>query len=315
MLTCLLTLMLTSILFTASQGQSTAGVFLLIEGGAYTFNFSAAPTACHSHHATMATVANMEEALRHGLETCKFGWVAEQVAVVPRLTASSKCGNGKTGLVKWNARPEQTFAVFCFTVTATPPTVTSSTTTPNASPLPSSTSALSPSPTSTTNAPPARMSHPVPISISSPPLPRHPSSSPSSSAHALPSHDITSSPSFISSTTALSHSSNQQTQRPTKAPLRAVWTALILGAVFLMATAAGVMCYYYKLKSGSCRSQAMQGDDVEAEMWKSGDSRTDLHREDNDHEEGEEEEERETKYSSDIMLCVNPQMRRNHALS
>ncbi|XP_077423240.1 lymphatic vessel endothelial hyaluronic receptor 1b isoform X2 [Vanacampus margaritifer] len=268
----------------------------------------------------MATAANVEGALRRGLETCKFGWVAEQVAVVPRLTASSKCGNGKTGLVKWNARPEQTFGVFCFTVTATPPTSTSSTTTPNAPPLPYSRSSLSP-PTSTTNAPPAWTSHPVPISISSPPLPRHPSSSPSSSAHALPSHVITSLPSSstsstpsTSSTTALAHSSNQQTQRPTKAPLRVVWTALIvLCAVFLMAMAAGVMCYYYKLKRRSCRSQAMQGDDVEAEMWKATDSRTDLHREDIDHE--EEENEGDTKYSSDIMLCVNPQMRRNNTLS
>ncbi|XP_019750274.1 lymphatic vessel endothelial hyaluronic receptor 1b isoform X1 [Hippocampus comes] len=317
MLTRLLTLTLTSTLLTASQGQSAAGVFLFIEGGAYTFNFTAAPAACHSRHATVATIANVEEALRHGLETCKFGWVAEQVAVVPRLTASSKCGNGKTGLVKWNARAEQAFGVFCFTATATPPTFTSSTTTAIAPSLPSSTSPPSYSQTTTTTTPPDWTSHQVPISTSSPALPRHASSS-FSSGDALPSHVITSSPtsSFSSSssfTSAPTHASNQQTQKPTEAPLKAVWMALIvLGIVFIMAAVAGALCYYYKLSNGPCRSQVLQGDDVEAEMWKPTNSRTALHREhdyhDEEEEEKEEEEEGDAKYSSDIMLCVNPSM-------
>ncbi|XP_061139934.1 lymphatic vessel endothelial hyaluronic receptor 1b [Syngnathus typhle] len=296
MLTCLLTLTLTSALLKVSKGQSAAGVFLLIEGGGYTFNFTAGLAACHSRHAAMATVANMEEALRHGLQTCKFGWVTEQVAVIPRLTASDKCGKGKTGLIRWNAGTDQAFAVFCFTATATTPTSNSSTTS-------------APSPTTT--------SHLVPISsTTSPSLTHHPSSSSASSAHALPYHVITSWPTSSSSrssfTSTPTHASNQQTQRPVKAPLRVVWMVfIVLGIVFLMVTVAGVSCYYYKLKSGSCRSQVLQGDDVEAEMWKPTDSRINLHRAHNDdvEEEDEDEEQSNTRFSSDIMLCVNPQMR------
>ncbi|XP_037110394.1 lymphatic vessel endothelial hyaluronic receptor 1b isoform X2 [Syngnathus acus] len=303
MLTCLLTLTLTSALLKVSKGQSAAGVFLLIEGGGYTFNFTAALAACHSRHATMATVANMEEALRHGLQTCKFGWVTEQVAVIPRLTASDRCGKGKTGLIRWNAGTDQAFAVFCINATATTPTSNSSTTS-----APSPTTAVKTSPTS----------HQVPISTTtSPSLTHHPSSSSlASSAHALPSHVITSWPTSSSSrssfTSTPTHASNQQTQRPVKAPLRVVWMVfIVLGIVFLMVTVAGVSCYYYKLKSGSCRSQVLQGDDVEAEMWKPTDSRTNLHRALNDYveEEDEDEEQSNTKFSSDIMLCVNPQMR------
>ncbi|XP_049578689.1 lymphatic vessel endothelial hyaluronic receptor 1b isoform X2 [Syngnathus scovelli] len=248
----------------------------------------------------MATVANVEEALRHGLQTCKFGWVTEQVAVIPRLTASNKCGNGKTGLIRWNARTDQAFAVFCVTPTATTPTSNSSSSTTSA-----------PSPTTA-----VKTSHLVPISTTtSPSLTHHPSSSSASSAHALPSHVVTSWPTSSSSrssfTSTPTHASNQQTQRPVKAPLRVVWMVfIVLGIVFLMVTVAEVSCYYYKLKSGSCRSQVLQGDDAEAEMWKPTDSRTNLHRAHDDvEEEDEDEEQRDTKFSSDIMLCVNPQMR------
>ncbi|XP_051916339.1 centrosomal protein of 290 kDa-like [Hippocampus zosterae] len=110
--------------------------------------------------------------------------------------------------------------------------------------------------------------------------------------HSLPSHVITSSPtsSFSSSssfTSAPTHASNQQTQKPAEAPLK-------------------------ERNSGPCRSQALQGDDVEAEIWKPTNSRTALHRQhdyhDDEQEEKDEEEEGDAKYSSDIMLCVNPSM-------
>ncbi|XP_057693140.1 lymphatic vessel endothelial hyaluronic receptor 1b isoform X3 [Corythoichthys intestinalis] len=310
----LLMLTIASSLVTASQGQSAAGVFLLMEYETYSFNFTAASTACHSHHGTMATAANVEEALRHGLETCKFGWVAEQVAVIPRRTVSSRCGNGKTGLVKWYARLDQAFGVFCFSATAAPQISTSVsatsttlfTTTPVIPPHPSSTAISSSSPATTTKVPLSWISHLAHISTSSTPLPYHASYSPSS-AHPLPSHVITSS--LSSSTSAQTYASNQQ--MPTKPPQKAFWAVLIiLGVAFLMVTVTGVLCYYYRLKNEPFRSRALQGDDVEAEMWKPTNSRTAInHPLNEDHEEEEEEEERDAKYSSDIMLCVNPQLR------
>ncbi|KAM9375772.1 lymphatic vessel endothelial hyaluronic receptor 1b isoform 2-T2 [Pholidichthys leucotaenia] len=90
------------------------GVFMLIEGEKYTLNYSAARDACRSLNVSMATKPQMAQAVRHGLETCKFGWVKEKFAVIPRVISENKCGNGKTGVVTWHAPITKEFGVFCF---------------------------------------------------------------------------------------------------------------------------------------------------------------------------------------------------------
>ncbi|CAJ1056116.1 lymphatic vessel endothelial hyaluronic receptor 1b%2C partial [Xyrichtys novacula] len=115
------------------QSHRAAGVFLLIEGGAYTFNFTAARDACLFLNVTMATRDQMERALQRGLETCKFGWIAEQVAVVPRLTGDEKCGQGKTGVVSWAASTARQFGAFCFNSSALWETQNASTPSPQSS--------------------------------------------------------------------------------------------------------------------------------------------------------------------------------------
>lgn len=49
----------------------------------------------------------------------RYGWTAEQIAVVPRLTSASTCGQGKTGVVKWYASADKKFGVFCFNASGT----------------------------------------------------------------------------------------------------------------------------------------------------------------------------------------------------
>eukprot|EP00064_Thunnus_orientalis_P002924 superscaffoldBa00000229_g2932 len=75
---------------------------MLIEGGKYTFNFTAAKAACLSLNVTIATRTQIERAVQRGLEMCKFGWIDGQVAVIPRITADKNCGKGKTGVVPWS---------------------------------------------------------------------------------------------------------------------------------------------------------------------------------------------------------------------
>lgn len=53
------------------QSARAAGVFLLTEGGAYTFSLSAARDACLLLNASLASRAQVERALQRGLETCK----------------------------------------------------------------------------------------------------------------------------------------------------------------------------------------------------------------------------------------------------
>ncbi|XP_029290189.1 lymphatic vessel endothelial hyaluronic receptor 1b [Cottoperca gobio] len=95
------------------QTHRAAGVFLLIEGGEYTFNFTAARAACLSLNVTIATRHQVERALKHGLETCKYGWVVEQIAIIPRQRSDRKCGRGKLGVLTWYATADTEFGVFC----------------------------------------------------------------------------------------------------------------------------------------------------------------------------------------------------------
>ncbi|KAM7397168.1 hypothetical protein PAMP_020161 [Pampus punctatissimus] len=93
---------------------------MLIEGGTYTFNFTAARAACLFLNVTIATRTQLDRALQRGLETCKFGWIDEQIAVIPRLTADKNCGQSKTGVVTWSAPADKKFGVFCFNASAVP---------------------------------------------------------------------------------------------------------------------------------------------------------------------------------------------------
>ncbi|XP_051238891.1 lymphatic vessel endothelial hyaluronic receptor 1b isoform X2 [Dicentrarchus labrax] len=329
-----------SSLIKVPQSQRAAGVFLLIEGEEYTFNFTAARDACLFLNVTMATRAQMERALQHGLETCKFGWTAEKIAIIPRLTSDVKCGMGKIGVVTWHASATKPFGVFCFNASDLEGTPNRSTTSPQSSifsttrttltrtstpatPLLKSTTKAPPSTQPTTTKVPEKTSF---ISTSSVLVKRTQSTRISStftapktfSTHPTSlSHRITSKPTVISyafSTSA--HVSNfpvsselvmPTSVSPVKPPLGDVPTALIIfGIILLLLTAAGVV-WYYKLNIFTFWPQGQQKDDIETEMWKHTDSEMDLHCQHED----DEEEELDRKYSSDITLCVNPDMKTN----
>ncbi|XP_020492850.2 lymphatic vessel endothelial hyaluronic receptor 1b isoform X2 [Labrus bergylta] len=317
-----------------NKDHIAAGVFLLIEGGGvYTFNFTAARDACLFLNVTMATRAQVERAVQHGLETCKFGWIAEKVAVVPRLTAEEKCGRGKTGVVPWAANTDTKFGVFCFNATddmsaSSPQSFTSSTT--QTAVTPTSTPA-SPGLTLTTTSPPSRELKTIKASVlTSFTSAVHVNTTPSGRITSIPtshkpfSTHVPTSPSRLVNTSkptvfsyALDHVSDitftsESVTTPTidseKPSLGDVPTALIiLCVIVLLLTAAGVV-WYYKLNIFTFWSQTQQKDDIETEMWKHTSSEMDLH----SLQDGEEEdEESDRKYSSDITLCVNPDTKTN----
>nr|ACN10242.1 Lymphatic vessel endothelial hyaluronic acid receptor 1 precursor [Salmo salar]ACN12597.1 Lymphatic vessel endothelial hyaluronic acid receptor 1 precursor [Salmo salar] len=96
-----------------------AGVFLVsytkdLNQFAYAFNASEAREVCWSLGVTMASNSQVEEAQRLGLETCRFGWIDEHFAVIPRIEASKTCGQNQTGVIKWRASVTKLFDVFCF---------------------------------------------------------------------------------------------------------------------------------------------------------------------------------------------------------
>ncbi|CAK6954561.1 lymphatic vessel endothelial hyaluronic receptor 1b isoform X1 [Scomber scombrus] len=320
-----------SLLKAVPKSQRAAGVFMLIEGGKYSFNHTAARAACLSLNVTIATRTQMERAVQRGLETCKFGWIHEQIVVVPRLTAVKNCGSGKTGVVTWSVSADQTFGVFCFNASdleetpktsTTRPQTSSSTTSPPVVPTQTpSTPAAPPLVRSTTSAP-SRLSRklkttksPQRVSLTSAfilpvkktPLTVFSSTSPplqplSTRTSTSLSHIITSSSpavtSFASSTSVpassfsvTSESVLLQTVNPTKPRFGVVPTAIIILATILLILTAAGALCYYKLSIFPFLSQGHRKDDIETEMWKQSGSEMDLHVKDGAEEEDNEEEE------------------------
>ncbi|KAM3670504.1 lymphatic vessel endothelial hyaluronic acid receptor 1 [Ammospiza maritima maritima] len=77
-------------------------------------NFSEASHGCNQFNLELASKIQVEEALKHGFETCNYGWVKDGFAVIPRITSNQRCGQGKTGIVKWHASKDTKFHLYCF---------------------------------------------------------------------------------------------------------------------------------------------------------------------------------------------------------
>uniref|UniRef100_A0A8C5GVV9 Link domain-containing protein n=1 Tax=Gouania willdenowi TaxID=441366 RepID=A0A8C5GVV9_GOUWI len=101
------------------MNQSVAGVFQVtrlndFNQPHYAFNASEARLLCLSLGVHIASKAQVETALTRGFETCRFGWIDEYLAVIPRIRALINCGKNQTGLVPWRASVKKKFDVFCF---------------------------------------------------------------------------------------------------------------------------------------------------------------------------------------------------------
>ncbi|XP_035498085.1 lymphatic vessel endothelial hyaluronic receptor 1b isoform X2 [Scophthalmus maximus] len=316
-------------------GRRAAGVFMLIEGGIYTLNFTSARAACLWLNVTMATRDQMEGAVQQGLETCKFGWIAEGIAVIPRISSNRNCGNGKTGVVQWSAIPDRKFGVYCFNASDLEETKTTSKAAAQTSTSPTTpteliqtqtqtqTQTLTPTPTTpltassrqktTTKSPEQTSAFTVQVEttrstrVSSTSTPRD---TVSTHVPTSRSHFVASKPTVLTSAFPTSVSVPPQSKSAAKPSLGVVPMALIvLGVILLLLTAAGAV-WYSKLNIFTCWSPGRQKDDTETEMWKNTDSEVDLR---SQHGAGEDDEydELDRKYSSDITLCVNPNFKTN----
>ncbi|XP_051953834.1 lymphatic vessel endothelial hyaluronic receptor 1b [Xyrauchen texanus] len=95
--------------------NGVSGVFLVkTETNIYSFNATTATEACKAIHMRIATKAEVETANKNGFQTCRFGWVEEQIAVIPRTEKSEKCGKNSLGISVWRADISKMFDVYCF---------------------------------------------------------------------------------------------------------------------------------------------------------------------------------------------------------
>ncbi|XP_041074025.1 lymphatic vessel endothelial hyaluronic acid receptor 1-like [Polyodon spathula] len=96
-----------------------SGVFLVSLGKDYRLNATYAKFTCQSLGVTLATKGHVKKASEHGLETCRFGWIVENVAVVPRIKPLPNCGQNRSGVLEWRAPLEKLFDAYCFNSTDT----------------------------------------------------------------------------------------------------------------------------------------------------------------------------------------------------
>ncbi|KAK1335941.1 hypothetical protein QTO34_003741 [Cnephaeus nilssonii] len=89
------------------------GVTLLTKKTNEQLNFTEAKEACELMGLTLASKDQVEAAWNSGFETCSYGWVADQVLVIPRIYPNPKCGKNGIGVLVWRNSPHQKFRAYC----------------------------------------------------------------------------------------------------------------------------------------------------------------------------------------------------------
>ncbi|XP_038142834.1 lymphatic vessel endothelial hyaluronic acid receptor 1-like isoform X1 [Cyprinodon tularosa] len=322
------------------QSDKPMGIFLLGDGEKYTLNFTEATAACLLLNVTIATEAQMQEAVQHGLETCKYGWVAEMKAVIPRIKPDPKCGAGKSGMVVWQAALSKKFMVYCFNTSAiTDQNQTLKPSTASPQPPRSSTSLEAMIQTSAYSASTYRSTTRLPPIVDNPTKQTPSASDPFTETTDQPSSSLSSSSvkhlspyvplspnrlstpipprvtfavltcSPSSSPAVSSELSLQPSVSPASLQLSAAHIVLISLSIILLLLTAVTAWWCYKAKICRLFVRQLHKDDVETEMWKNTHSEIELQSEDG--AEMELDEELSMKYSSDITLCVNPCLETN----
>uniref|UniRef100_A0A672Q1F7 CD44 antigen-like n=2 Tax=Sinocyclocheilus grahami TaxID=75366 RepID=A0A672Q1F7_SINGR len=272
----------------------------------YSFNATIAKEACEAIKMRIAKKAEVETANKNGLQTCRYGWVEEQIAVIPRIEKNENCGKNNLGITVWTVNISKMFDVYCFkpagpggsfeTTSSRPQPTTRGRTSSNND---YSTKTTHPSSIKSTSSP-AYTSRALPLYTSTPSISFAFNTSSttfitlslsniSDSSQATTSPLSLSSPEFsTSSPSSSSHSSTQflfqysstptgqpalsQTTTPNTLPIKAApKTFVIISVMVLFLLVAAGASWYLKIKRGQrlpswTRMRPKQI--VETEMWK-----------------------------------------------
>uniref|UniRef100_A0A671PM12 Lymphatic vessel endothelial hyaluronic acid receptor 1-like n=1 Tax=Sinocyclocheilus anshuiensis TaxID=1608454 RepID=A0A671PM12_9TELE len=294
-------------LVTVNPKQAISGVIEASIGNQYALNASAARDLCEHLGLTIASKAQVAEAQKHGLETCRskqcimlygplneyfklymkkkrstffflnlrFGWIDEQIAVVPRVQVKSNCGSGKTGVVVWRANPSTEFDVFCFNLRDFEAQNQASMTAHQ-------TTRRKPITTHSSVFPTAQAG----VHLRKTPFSKLPS--PSSSLSSL----STSVPPSLSHSPSVYHMDDEGKHLPMSGtPVEAVPAALLITVTFAVMLAVFLAIYYFKTNR-PCRTQCdseQQKEYIETEVWEHC-SKKDLQNPQEEHVEENEEE-------------------------
>ncbi|XP_013369602.1 PREDICTED: CD44 antigen isoform X10 [Chinchilla lanigera] len=93
-----------------------AGVFHVEKNGRYSISRTEAADLCKAFNSTLPTMAQMEQALRKGFETCRYGFIEGHV-VIPRITPNAICAANNTGVYILTSNTSH-YDTYCFNASA-----------------------------------------------------------------------------------------------------------------------------------------------------------------------------------------------------
>ncbi|CAH2325560.1 lymphatic vessel endothelial hyaluronic acid receptor 1 [Pelobates cultripes] len=92
-----------------------AGILVAVpKDNKYKFNYTTAVSVCQELGLTLASKVQVQKANRNGFETCSYGWVSDQIAVISRIQHNEKCGKNQTGVLTWSVEISKPFHAYCF---------------------------------------------------------------------------------------------------------------------------------------------------------------------------------------------------------
>ncbi|XP_040836032.1 CD44 antigen isoform X3 [Ochotona curzoniae] len=93
-----------------------AGVFHVEKNGRYSISRTEAEDLCKAFNSSLPTMAQMEQALEKGFETCRYGFIQGHV-VIPRINPNSICAANHTGVYILQSNTSQ-YDTYCFNASA-----------------------------------------------------------------------------------------------------------------------------------------------------------------------------------------------------
>lgn len=93
-----------------------AGVFHVEKNGRYSISRTEAADLCQAFNSTLPTMDQMLKALDIGFETCRYGFIQDNV-VIPRITPNAICAANHTGLYILQSNKSH-YDTYCFNASA-----------------------------------------------------------------------------------------------------------------------------------------------------------------------------------------------------
>lgn len=93
-----------------------AGVFHVEKNGRYSISRTEAEDLCQAFNSTLPTMEQMKKALDLGFETCRYGFIQDNV-VIPRITPNAICAANNTGVYVLPSNTSH-YDTYCFNASA-----------------------------------------------------------------------------------------------------------------------------------------------------------------------------------------------------